>query len=101
MYTTNASAGALASTNKHRRSDPGNPNHVIIPFPGQLMEILVSEGDIVAKGDVVVVVRQMKMELEIRASRGGKVAWVFEGEEGEEVGEGILVAEVKDDLSRL
>jgi biotin carboxyl carrier protein len=65
------------------------------------MEILVDEGHIVAKGDVVAVVRQMKMELEIRASRGGKVAWVFEGEEGEEVGEGILVAEVKDDLSRL
>jgi pyruvate carboxylase len=98
---TNASAKALASTNKHRRGDPGNPNHVIIPFPGQLMEILVDEGDIVAKGDVVAVVRQMKMELEIRASRGGKVAWIFDGEEGEEVGEGILVAEVKDDLSKL
>jgi pyruvate carboxylase len=98
---TNASAGALASTNKHRRGDPGNPSHIIIPFPGQLMEILVDEGDIVAKGDVVAVVRQMKMELEIRTSRGGKVTWVFEGEEGEEVGEGILVAEVKDDLSKL
>ena len=65
------------------------------------MEILVDVGDIVGKGDVVAVVRQMKMELEIRASRGGKVTWVFDGEEGEEVGEGILVAEVKDDLSRL
>jgi biotin carboxyl carrier protein len=65
------------------------------------MEILVDEGDIVAKGDVVAVVRQMKMELEIRASRGGKVTWVFEGKEEEEVGEGILVAEVKDDLSKL
>jgi biotin carboxyl carrier protein len=65
------------------------------------MEILVDKGDIVATGDVVAVVRQMKMELEIRASRGGKVVWVFEEEEGEEVREGILVAEVKDDLSRL
>jgi biotin carboxyl carrier protein len=65
------------------------------------MEILVDEGDIVTKGDVVAVVRQMKMELEIRALRGGKVVWVFEGEQGEEVGEGILVAEVKDDLSKL
>jgi biotin carboxyl carrier protein len=65
------------------------------------MEVLVDEGDIIAKGAVIAVVRQMKMELEIRASRGGKVSWVFNGEEGEEVGEGILVAEVKDDLSRL
>jgi biotin carboxyl carrier protein len=65
------------------------------------MEILIDKGDIIATGDVVAVVRQMKMELEIRASRVGKVLWVFEGEEGEEVGEGILVAEVKDDLSKL
>lgn len=101
INATNASAGALASSNKHRRGDPGNPNHVVIPFPGQLMEILVEEGDTVAKGDVVAVVRQMKMELEIHASRGGNVTWVFEGEEGEEVGEGILVAEIKDSLSKL
>jgi pyruvate carboxylase len=101
INATTASAGALASTNQHRRGDPGNPNHIVIPFPGQLMEVLVDEGDVIAKGDVVAVVRQMKMELEIRASRGGKVTWVFDGEEGEEVGEGILVAEVKDDLSRL
>ena len=47
------------------------------------------------------VVRQMKMELEIRASRGGKVTWLFDAEEGEEVGEGLLVAEIKDDLSKL
>lgn len=59
------------------------------------MEILVDEGDVIAQGDVVAVIRQMKMELEIRASKGGRVAWVYEGEEGDEVGEGILVAELE------
>ena len=59
------------------------------------MEILVDVGDEVKKGETVAVVRQMKMELEIRASRGGKVAWVYEGEEGDDVGEGILVVELE------
>jgi acetyl/propionyl-CoA carboxylase alpha subunit len=96
INTTTASAGALASSMKHRRGDNTNPEHVIIPFPGQLMEILVEEGDFIRKGDVVAVVRQMKMELEIRASRGGRVTWTFEGDEGEEVAEGLLVAIIKD-----
>lgn len=46
------------------------------------------------KGQIVAVVRQMKMELEIRTHKGGRVVWVYEGDEGDEVGEGILVAEV-------
>lgn len=71
-----------------------NMNHVVLPFAGKLMELLVEEGDEVQKGDVVAVVRQMKMELEIRAGKGGVVVWVYEGEEGDDVGEGILVAEL-------
>ena len=59
------------------------------------MEILVDVGDEVRKGQTVAVVRQMKMELEIRASRGGRVSWVYEGEEGDEVGEGVLLAELE------
>ncbi|CZS94182.1 related to PYC1 Pyruvate carboxylase 1 [Rhynchosporium agropyri] len=94
LASTTASSGSLASASTHRRGDPGNLNHTIIPFPGQLMEILVDEGDVVKEGETVAVVRQMKMELEIRAKRGGRVVWVYEGEEGDEVGEGILVVEI-------
>ena len=59
------------------------------------MELLVDVGDEVKKGETVAMVRQMKMELEIRASKGGRVAWVYEGEEGDEVGEGVLVVEIE------
>lgn len=59
------------------------------------MEILVDVGDEVKKGETVAVVRQMKMELEIRASKGGRLGWVYEGEEGDEVGEGVLLAEIE------
>lgn len=59
------------------------------------MELLVDIGDDIRKGDTVAVVRQMKMELEIRATKGGSVSWVYEGEEGDEVGEGVLAVELE------
>ena len=55
----------------------------------------MEEGEEVKKGATVAVVRQMKMELEIRAGKGGKVVWIYEGEEGDDVGEGILVCELE------
>jgi biotin carboxyl carrier protein len=67
---------------------------VLIPFAGTLVEVLVDEGDEVAKGDVLCVVRQMKMELEVRAPRSGTVGFVMEVEDGGEVSEGMLAATV-------
>ncbi|KAH8805877.1 carbamoyl-phosphate synthase L chain, ATP binding domain-containing protein [Xylogone sp. PMI_703] len=94
LASTTASFGALTSAHTHRRGDAANKNHIVIPFAGKLVELLVDEGDEIVAGDVVAVVRQMKMELEIRASKGGKVIWVYEGDEGDDVGEGVLVAEL-------
>ncbi|CZR56803.1 probable PYC1 Pyruvate carboxylase 1 [Phialocephala subalpina] len=101
LASTAASFGSLASAATHRKGDPGNGNHVSIPFAGKLMELLVDIGDEVGKGEVVAVVRQMKMELEVRCNKGGRVCWVYEGEEGDEVGEGVLVAELEGGGSKL
>ncbi|ELR10696.1 hypothetical protein VC83_08325 [Pseudogymnoascus destructans] len=98
LTSTAASAGALTST--HRRGEAGNARHIVFPFPGQLVELLVDVGDRVGKGDVVAVVKQMKMELEIRAGREGVVGWVFEGEDGDEVGEGVLAVELVEEEER-
>lgn len=95
LASTTASFASISNAATHRRGDPGNPNHIIIPFAGKLMEILVDVGDEVRKGETVAVVRQMKMELEIRAGKGGKIGWIYEGEEGDEVGEGVLLAEIE------
>ncbi|KAG9244722.1 hypothetical protein BJ878DRAFT_459748 [Calycina marina] len=94
LASTTASFGSISSAVTSRRGDPGNENHIIIPLPGTLVELQVDKGDEVKQGDVVAVVRQMKMELEIRANKAGKVVWVYEGNEGDDVGEGILVAEL-------
>jgi pyruvate carboxylase len=101
LASTTASFGSLSNAATHRRGDPGNPNHIIIPFAGKLMEFLVDVGDEIGKGETVAVVRQMKMELEIRATRGGRVSWVYEGDEGDEVGEGVLLAKIEGGGSKL
>jgi pyruvate carboxylase len=101
IASTTASFGSISNAATHRKGDPGNQNHIVLPFAGKLTELLVDEGDEIQKGDVVAVVRQMKMELEIRASKGGRVVWVYEGEEGDDVGEGVLVAELEGGWSKL
>ncbi|KAL6153925.1 hypothetical protein ACJQWK_01712 [Exserohilum turcicum] len=95
MTLTSTSASAAAATSLHRRGNPADASHIIIPFPGKLVEVLVDEGDVISEGDVVCVVQQMKMELEVRSGRRGRVSWVFGAEEGEEMGEGVLVAVVE------
>ena len=90
LRLASTSASATALTSQHRRADASNASHVAIPFPGTLVELLVQEGDVVGEGGVLCVVRQMKMELEVRAPRSGRVSWVMEVEEGEDVGEGVL-----------
>jgi pyruvate carboxylase len=94
LALNSTSASASASTSQHPRANPSDPSHIDIPFPGKLVEVLVDEGDVVKEGDVVCVVQQMKMELEVRSSRSGRVSWVLEVEEGEEVDVGWLAAVV-------
>jgi pyruvate carboxylase len=95
MTLNSTTSSATAVTSDHRRGDVNNPRHITIPFPGKLVEVMVDEGDVVRAEDVICVVQQMKMEIEIRAKRPGRVVWVTEIEDGEEVTEGILAAEIE------
>jgi pyruvate carboxylase len=95
MTLDSTTASASAATSQHRKGNPADPRHIVIPFPGTLIEVLVDEGDVVREDDVICVVRQMKMELEVRAPKAGRVTWVTDVEDGEEVGEGVLAAEIE------
>lgn len=92
---SSTSASASAATSHHRRGNPSDPSHISIPFPGKLVEVLIDEGDVVKEGDVICVVQQMKMELEVRSPRSGRVTWVTEAEDGEDVAEGMLAAVIE------
>jgi biotin carboxyl carrier protein len=80
-----------------RQGDSNNPSHLVCPLAGTLVEVLVEEGDVVQDYDAVAIVRQMKMELEVRAHRSGVVKNLWEMEEGEEVVAGMLVCEILDE----
>lgn len=64
---------------------------------GKLVEMLVSEGDEIQENTVIAFVKQMKMELEVRSPRAGKVTWTLEieSEDGDDVPEGVLLAEIE------
>lgn len=89
---TTTSASALLST--HRRGDPSNPRHIVLPLSGKLIEVLVRPGQAIAKDQVVAFVKQMKMELEVRSPRAGRVKWVHEVDGEEDVAEGMLLVEL-------
>ena len=96
MSMNSTTASSAAASSNHRRGDPGNKNHVILPMSGKLIEVLIEEGERVEEGQVVAFVKQMKMELEVRTARSGVVGWAIEleGEGGDDVGEGTLLAEL-------
>ena len=97
LTLTSTTQTSVASS-RHRRADPTNKTHVALPFPGQFMEIYIETGDRVTQGELLCVVRQMKMELEVRAPWTGTVKWVCEAEEGEQVNEGLLICELVGDV---
>lgn len=97
LESTNTTASALVSS--HRRGDPRNSRHIVLPLSGKLIEVLVVPGDMVEENQVVAFVKQMKMELEVRSPRAGRAQWVYEMEEEEEdVAEGILLVELEEEL---
>ncbi|WP_138159851.1 biotin/lipoyl-containing protein [Peptoniphilus catoniae] len=65
---------------------------VIAPMPGNILKVLVNDGDQVAAGDIVVILEAMKMENEIVAPTAGTVTMKVKA--GETVDTDQLIAEI-------
>ncbi|MFT7687364.1 MAG: oxaloacetate decarboxylase alpha subunit [Candidatus Azotimanducaceae bacterium] len=63
---------------------------ICAPLAGNIFKVVVSVGDQVESGDVVVILEAMKMETEIRASTSGTVAQVM-AREGDSVSTGATL----------
>lgn len=68
---------APASKPAPRPAAAPNPAAVKSPLPGTIMSIAVKVGDTVKNGDKVAVLEAMKMENDIRTTRGGTVTKIL------------------------
>ncbi len=61
---------------RDRNTGSADPDTVISPIDGTLTDVRVSEGQSVRAGDVLAVVEAMKMQMELKAPRDGRIARV-------------------------
>ena len=76
------------------RYRPGGPTEVFAPLPGWLVEVRVSEGELVGEGNVVAVLESMKMHLELRTPHAGVVR-ALNVDAGREVAQGEVLAVIE------
>jgi len=65
------------------------------PMPGKVVKVLVQPGDVVTKGQALLVVEAMKMEHALKAPRPGRVTLVRAGA-GDQVVPGAPLVELED-----
>ncbi len=71
-----AAAPAPAAPKAAPAPAAGGANKVVAPMPGTILDVKVSAGQSVKKGDVICVLEAMKMENDIPAPCGGVIASV-------------------------
>ncbi|MFC1887566.1 biotin/lipoyl-containing protein [Candidatus Cloacimonadota bacterium] len=70
-----------------------NNKGVKAPIPGLVLSLLVKEGDLINKGEPVLILEAMKMESEISANISGKINKILI-KEGDSVQEGEMLIEI-------
>lgn len=67
-------ASAKPAASAPKKAAPAGAVAVSAPMPGTILDIKVSEGQAVKKGDILMILEAMKMENEIVAPQDGTVA---------------------------
>ena len=87
--------GAIATAgNVIAYADENDPAEIGAPIPGNILKILVKEGEEVKEKQPIAVIEAMKMETNILASMTGKIAKIAV-KEGQQVKSGELVATIE------
>ncbi len=63
----------LSKREKIEKKEKGSSDPVTAPLPGNIIEILVKPGDLVKKGQILLVMEAMKMENKIQSEKDGVV----------------------------
>jgi biotin carboxyl carrier protein len=72
VMLTKSASGAQRKATGHEHA-----SGLAAPMPGQVRAVNVAEGETVSKGQTLLVLEAMKMEIRIQAPRDGKVAKLF------------------------
>ncbi|HSN34819.1 MAG TPA: biotin carboxylase N-terminal domain-containing protein [Arthrobacter sp.] len=98
---TGGGSGAVKPAKAKKRSRSGGAvvaasgNALTSPMQGTIVKVAVGEGDLVAEGDLVVVLEAMKMEQPLTAHRAGIVIGLS-ASAGETVSAGAIIALIED-----
>ncbi|MDQ0869931.1 acetyl-CoA/propionyl-CoA carboxylase biotin carboxyl carrier protein [Arthrobacter sp. V1I9] len=97
--TGTAGAAAKPGKSKKRVRSGGTAaatgNALTSPMQGTIVKVAVSDGDVVAEGDLVVVLEAMKMEQPLTAHRSGTITGLTAAP-GETVSAGAVIATIED-----
>lgn len=102
VYQASAPAPKAAPAPAPKKAAPAKKQAPIIsggetvtsPMPGTVMDVKIKQGDVVKKDDVLFILEAMKMQNEIRASKGGTVAQIV-ATKGTSVNTGDTLAVLK------
>lgn len=85
---------AAVSESAIRYADEENPLEIGANIPGNIIKVLVKEGEIVQEKQPIAVIEAMKMETNILAKTAGEIEKIFI-KNGDQVGAGQLIATLK------
>ena len=85
---------AVTAGNVIAYADENDPAEIGANIPGNIIKVLVAEGDEVAENDPIAVIEAMKMETNILSSMAGKIGKIYI-KEGQQVKAGELIAVIE------
>ena len=77
-----------------KRKQASEPGHVSTTMPGNIVDVLVKQGDTVKAGQAVLITEAMKMETEVQSAIAGKVAAIHVAK-GDRVNPGEILIEIE------
>ncbi|WP_457966416.1 ATP-grasp domain-containing protein [Arthrobacter sp. D1-29] len=95
-----AASGTKTAKSKKRARSGGSAaaatgNALTSPMQGTIVKVAISDGDVVAEGDLIVVLEAMKMEQPLTAHRAGTITGLS-AKAGETVSAGAVIATIED-----
>lgn len=75
------------------KKEGGSPHSILAPLPGSITKLEVGKGDIVKKGQLLLIMEAMKMENRVLADRAGVVETIRVSQ-GDAVLQGDIIMEI-------